>query len=149
MSAAMEWMGDAAGRVKDRRAANKMEHLDRENQRMRTELDALRWEVDRQRSDRDDLMHALKRSRRPSRIGRLFRIIVVGGGAYLMGAKAGKARYQQVMSWIRKTSERGTERVQELSADVASAATDAADKVSETAERADRKVGRSTGTTQA
>jgi len=146
MSAAMEWMGDAAGRVKDRRSANKMEHLDRDNQRMRAELDALRWEFDRQRSDRDDLMHALKKSRRPSRMGRLLRIAVVGGGAYLMGAKAGRARYQQVVSWIRRTTERGSERIQEMSNEAAAAANEAAGAVSDAAERVDQKVGRSTGT---
>jgi hypothetical protein len=108
---------DLTDRVRERRTTTKIQDLDRENHELRTEMRSLRAELDRQRSDRDELMDALK-ARRVTRVtkkrGGLVRTVVVGGGAYLLGAKAGRERYEQAMEWFHKMRNRGEDAMEDV-----------------------------------
>lgn len=94
-------MAELAERVRTRREVSKMEDLDRDNDRLRLELRSVRSELDRDRDERDDLLDALKSSRvqkvvKKKRRG-LLSMLVVGAGAYILGAKAGRERYEAIL----------------------------------------------------
>jgi hypothetical protein len=105
--------------VRARRDAMKRDALDRDNERLRIEVRALREEVERDRDEREDLLGALKASRVTKVVKRRrgwVRTLVVGAGAYVLGTKAGRARYDEIVHAIRSLRDRGKERL-ERSAD--------------------------------
>jgi hypothetical protein len=68
--------------------------------RLDEQVDALRAELEREREARKDQADRLKKIEgltNPRR-GSMFRWMVIGGGAYLLGAKAGRTRYEQIMA---------------------------------------------------
>ena len=106
-------------RMQTRRLESKRDSLDRDNERLRTQLDrdnerlraqlrSTRQELEQERTVRDELLDALKRGTggttmkadtvkvKTKRRGGLLRLLVVGGGAYVLGTKAGRERYDQL-----------------------------------------------------
>ena len=53
---------DVTDRMQTRRLESKRDSLDRDNERLRTELRSTRHELERERTARDELLDALKRS---------------------------------------------------------------------------------------
>ena len=103
---------DVAERFRDRRAAARLENTEHENDVLRTEVRALRADASRQRAEREELMDVLKeggavtngRSR-----GGLLRLVIIGGAAYVLGAKAGRERYEQIANWVGRMKTRAEE----------------------------------------
>lgn len=101
-------VSDVADRVQTRRLESKRETLDRDNERLRTELRTARDELERERSARDELLDAMKKRngtvkadkiKVKKKKGGFLRLLLVGGGAYVLGTKAGRERYEQMRSW--------------------------------------------------
>ena len=49
----------------------------------------------------EDTLKALSKTRRPGRM----KWLVLAGGAYVLGAKAGRARYEQIRGWARSVTQ--------------------------------------------
>jgi hypothetical protein len=100
---------DVADRVQTRRLESKRDTLDRDNERLRTELRSIKHELDRERSARDELLDALKKGEgsvkadkvkvKTKKRGGFLRLLVIGGGAYVLGTRAGHERYEQIKGW--------------------------------------------------
>jgi len=94
------------------RSAKRLEHLDGENDRLRTQLRMTRSQLDRERDRQQDVLDALKRAfERKTEIvakprGDVLRLVVVGGAAYLFGSKAGRKRYEKVRAWTSSVRDR-------------------------------------------
>jgi hypothetical protein len=110
---ARQKMGDMTDRMRERRMEGRLDDLDRENVRLRTEVSQLRSDLDHERSLLSDAMGGL--SRKPTvvkkkRRGGLLRTALVGGGAYLLGTRAGRERYDQIMGWVDRKRQAMTNR---------------------------------------
>jgi hypothetical protein len=88
--------------------------LDRKNDRLGDELKATRRELELERTARNELLDTLKamprsietKPAKPRRRGRFLRLIVIAGGAYVLGAKAGRERYEQIRDWTASMRDR-------------------------------------------
>lgn len=100
----------ARGRVRGRWYEMRSRDLGRRTEALKSEVKELRAELERERDERRDLMSALRaRQGRPSplrRGARLFRIIAVAGGAYVLGTRAGHERYEQIRERAKHLGER-------------------------------------------
>ena len=99
-------MREAKSLVKERWLDRRLEKLSRQNDELRGEVDELRHDLDEERDRSKETLVALSKSRR--RPGR-FKWIVLAGGAYVLGAKAGRARYEQIREWARSVTQRDSE----------------------------------------
>ena len=99
----------AISRVRQARLENAQEH----NDHLRAKNDLLEDELKRTRSERERLADALGRVRSDAakpRSGRVRRAVALGvavAGAYVMGAKAGRERFEQIKDWWQRTSSKG------------------------------------------
>ncbi len=99
--------------VKDRVTDARMDDLSRENDELKLENDLLREELKGDRKTRDRMMGLLDRldvEARPKRRIGLIRVLVIGGAAYVLGAKAGRERYDQLRTWWDKTRQKAMTR---------------------------------------
>jgi hypothetical protein len=113
----MERMQLAGTRMRGQRAEMRATRSDRRNRRLRADVEALRSELDRERDDREHLLDAIKEGPMHSSKSGALKLVIVGGVAYLLGAKAGRARYEQIVSWARRMKDRGERRVQQIRED--------------------------------
>ncbi len=90
-------MREAGSMLKERLLDRRVEKLARENDKLRDELDELKHDLDTEQERTKDTLSALSKARRPGRM----KWLVLAGGAYVLGAKAGRARYEQMMEWVR------------------------------------------------
>jgi hypothetical protein len=107
-------LSDAADTLRERRLRMKAESLDDQNREMKTEVRALRDELDRERDARAQMLDAIQRIRpekvKVKRRGGMLRLIVIGGTAYILGAKAGRERYEEIHRWWSDMRERMSQR---------------------------------------
>jgi hypothetical protein len=96
-------MREAKSMVKERWLDRRLEKLSQQNDELRDEVDTLRHDLDEEKDRSKETLVALSKSRR--RPGRL-KWLVLAGGAYVMGAKAGRARYEQIRDWARSITQR-------------------------------------------
>jgi hypothetical protein len=95
-------IGSMTGRLRERRIESRLEDLDRENVRLRTEIDTLRSDLDREWQERKELLEPLrdrKRSKlvvKPRRRSGFIRLATVGVAAYVLGTRAGHERWEQI-----------------------------------------------------
>jgi hypothetical protein len=122
---AMDRLGDVADSLRERRLRMRAEGLDEENREMRTEVRTLREELDRERDARAQMLDALQRMGpsevKVARRGGFLRLLAIGGTAYVLGAKAGRERYDEIRRWWtdmreRMARTRESEAARELSA---------------------------------
>jgi len=102
---------EAASRVRGRRDEHRLEELDRENARLRTELHAATEELGHERERAQEMMDLLRRRTdgvkvKVKRRGGIVRTAIVGGTAYLLGTRAGRQRCDQSMGWVRRVGDR-------------------------------------------
>jgi hypothetical protein len=90
-------MQEAKSMVKERWLDRRIEKLSKENDNLREAVGELRHDLDEEQGRSKETMAALQKTRRPGRM----KWIVLAGGAYVLGAKAGRARYDQLKGWAR------------------------------------------------
>jgi hypothetical protein len=89
---------EAKSMVKERWLDHRVEKLSKENDDLRDAVDELRVDLDEAQGRSKETLAALSKNRR--RPGRM-KWLVLAGGAYVLGAKAGRARYEQIAGWAR------------------------------------------------
>jgi hypothetical protein len=119
--------------MKDR-LEHKLDDAMRDRVRLEEANDRLQAELERDAKERDHMWAALEKGMRPqsSKLRRLMVLGVGAGAAYVVGAKAGRERYDQIMAWLDRTRGRATE----LQTDAQRAVSQQAEKV--TGQIADR-----------
>ena len=118
--------------MKDRVQDARIDNLSRENDELKVKNEVLREEIDGDRKTRDRMMSLLDRldvEARPKRRIGLFRVLVIGGAAYVLGAKAGRERYDQIRAWWQKARNRTTEATQSWSNTASQSMSDLEQKV--------------------
>lgn len=94
----MSKMGE---QLHQRRLEGKLEDAEQEKQRLEVEARMLRDERQEDRSDFSKLLSALEDSHSPASprrhlVRRVMTLTIAAGGAYVLGAKAGRERYEQI-----------------------------------------------------
>lgn len=137
--------------AKHRMAEKHTESLERENDRLKVENSALRGQSDLERDRMERILDSLDDATtgpKKHRLRRLMTLSVAAGGAYVMGAKAGRERYDQLRTWWAERRTNGVDRMNEWGDDVTAkaggavqeASQRAAGKVVETGDAIARKV---------
>lgn len=105
-----ERMSNMRDQLHQRRLEGKRDDAEQENQRLKIESRMLRDELEEDRSELSKLLSALEDGRlsaSPSRhrLRRLMSLTLAAGGAYLLGARAGRERYEEIRArcndWMR------------------------------------------------
>ncbi len=94
-------MREAKSMVKERLLDRRVEKLAKENDELREAVNELRQDLDEEHGRSKETLAALSKSKRPGRI----KWLVLAGGAYVLGAKAGRARYEQIKGWTRSVTQ--------------------------------------------
>jgi hypothetical protein len=94
--------------IRDERAAMRERSMDWRQRRLQHKLDALHDELDREREARRALTDAMSGKSRGTRGRGIVRVLLIGGGAYILGTRAGRERYDQMTGWIRDFRDRAT-----------------------------------------
>jgi hypothetical protein len=89
--------------VKERWLDRRVDKLSKENDKLREAVGELRLDLDEAQGRSKETLAALSKTRRPGRI----KWLVLAGGAYVLGAKAGRARYEQLKDWARSIAPQG------------------------------------------
>ena len=93
---------DATSMVKERWLDRRVDKLTQENDKLREAVDELRHDLDSEHARSKEALSALSKSRqRPGRM----KWLVLAGGAYVLGTKAGRARYEQMKDWVRSIAQ--------------------------------------------
>lgn len=102
-------------RLRDQQARMRAGRLDRRNDRLRRHVDVLQTELDREREGREELLDLMRKEGSMSKgRGGAMKLLIVGGVAYVLGAKAGRQRYDQIVGWARSMKAKGEEKVDQL-----------------------------------
>ena len=142
--------------ARQRLAERHAESLERENERLKMENSTLREQTDRDRDRMERILDSFEDVTAPPkkhRIRRLMTLSSAAGGAYVMGAKAGRERYEQIRTWWNERRNQGVDRMNEWGQDATARAGDtiqdvagrAATTVEQTGSRASKAV-RESGT---
>jgi cell division septum initiation protein DivIVA len=92
---------EAKSMVKERWLDHRVEKLMKENDELREAVNELRQDLDEEHGRSKETLQALSKSKRPGRM----KWLVLAGGAYVLGAKAGRARYEQIKGWTRSVTQ--------------------------------------------
>jgi light-regulated signal transduction histidine kinase (bacteriophytochrome) len=114
-------MQTMTGRVKERWDAARISSLDRQNMRLRDEVSHLKTRLDDERSETEDLKDALRSSPKVVKVkkrGGFLRVVVIGGAAYVLGTRAGRERYDQLVEWARSMRSKMERKTDEVASDV-------------------------------
>ena len=109
------------GRVKERWGAARINSLDRQNMRLRDEVSQLKTRLEDERSETEDLKDALRSSPKVVKVkkrGGFLRVVVIGGAAYVLGTRAGRERYDQLVDWARSMRSKMERKADEVASDV-------------------------------
>jgi hypothetical protein len=101
-------LGDRTGRVRERLLSARLGNLDRQNERLRNEVSALHSQLDHEREEHEEIRDALRSKPKEVKVRKsgFLRVALIGGGAYLIGARAGRERYDEVVRWARSLPDR-------------------------------------------
>ena len=143
--------------AKNRWVEDRNDRIERDNDRLRVENQALKGEMDRDRERLSTLLDALESTpptngMKSHRLRRVFTLTAAAAGAYVMGAKAGRQRYEQIrqrwshmldrpMSQVRETGQEWADRAGTTVEDVGSRASDAIQTASQKAAGAVQQTG--------
>jgi len=108
MASMAERVSELGDRARERKMESRLDKLDRENDRLRQEVRLLKDDLHEERGSLQQALDALKRdehvtvqTKAPKRRSRIMRTIVIGGGAYVLGTRAGRERYDQIVEKTR------------------------------------------------
>jgi hypothetical protein len=96
----------------DQRSAHRIERLEEENERLETENAALRHEFKESRSLQERMLQALESPpviKVKKRGRRLFRTLVIAGGACLVGMRLGREGYDRLVDSVKDRLSRSAE----------------------------------------
>jgi hypothetical protein len=101
-------MSKTTARMSARKSDMRARLLDRQRRRLDRQVDGLKAELDHEREERRKLAGLMEEMEDHSmREGHgTMRLLVVGGIAYVLGAKAGRGRYDQIMTKGREIRDR-------------------------------------------
>jgi hypothetical protein len=105
-------MRGLAGRMRAHREAKRAERLHEENDRLRTQLQVTRSELDHERDLEHEMLDVLtKAAEHTTKVtakskGGLLQMASVAAVAYVFGTKAGHERYEQMRSWLSEMRDR-------------------------------------------
>jgi hypothetical protein len=101
-------LGDRTGRMRERLLSARLGNLDRQNERLRNEVSVLHSQLDHEREEHEELRDALRSKPKEVKVRKsgFVRVVLIGGGAYLLGAHAGRERYDEVLGWARSMRDR-------------------------------------------
>src|SRR5262245_44784068 len=109
------------GRVKERWGAARINSLDRQNMRLRDEISQLKTRLEDERSETEDLKDAPRSSPKVVKVKKrsgFLRVVVIGGAAYVLGTRAGRERYDQLVDWSRSMRSKMERKADEVPSDV-------------------------------
>jgi vacuolar-type H+-ATPase subunit I/STV1 len=86
------------GGLKERMLDKRIEKLSQENAALKEQAKALSSEMEAERANQSEILKALK-GRGQRRGTRVLRLGLATGVAYILGAKAGRRRYEQISGW--------------------------------------------------
>ena len=90
--------------IRDERAALRERSMDWRQRRLQHKMEALHGELEREREARRALADAMGSiGGRTKRSRGFLRLVLIGGGAYILGTRAGRERYDQMVGWFRGT----------------------------------------------
>jgi hypothetical protein len=105
MNGITDRMESLGGRARERMTRTKMDRLDRDNDRLRSQIAVLREDLHAERDELKEALEALnKRSTAPvkrRRKPRILRTAAIAAGAYVLGTRAGRERYEQLVERVR------------------------------------------------
>lgn len=107
----MSTMQKVADRTRQRVLASRLDGMDRENEKLRAEVKLVRQQLEHERNEQDELRDTLRESLRakPVKVRRrpgAIRLLLVGGGAYIFGTRAGREQYDRIAAWARAQRDR-------------------------------------------
>lgn len=109
-------MGHVKDQLRQHRLEDRLEHAQRENVGLRAESEALKEE----HGDISKRLSAIERTvasrPRRHRLRRLATLLTAGAGAYVLGAKAGRQRYDEIRSSIDRLTRKGRSTAQDIRA---------------------------------
>ncbi|HEX6844362.1 MAG TPA: hypothetical protein VF235_04520 [Actinomycetota bacterium] len=100
-------LSGAADRLRLAQAERRAGSLERRGQRLDERLRTVKAELDHEREARRELAGLLQDKEGEMRKGHpVLRMLIVGGVAYVLGAKAGRSRYEEIMAKGRELRDR-------------------------------------------
>ena len=141
-------MQTMTGRVKERWDAARINSLDRQNVRLRDEVSHLKTRLEDERTETEDLKDALRSSPKVVKVkkrGGFLRVVVIGGAAYVLGTRAGRERYDQLVEWARSMRSKMEHKADEVASDVEDTASQMSAGTGQTMTSARSTTPRSTG----
>lgn len=97
----------AADRARLAQAKRRADRFERRDHRMHEQVSAMRAELDHEREGRRELAALLRQRENEMAKGHpILRTLMVGGVAYVLGAKAGRGRYEEILAKARGLRER-------------------------------------------
>jgi hypothetical protein len=140
----MERANDKRRTYQRDRLEHKLDDTLRDNTRLEQANELLKAELEREDRERDHIWRTVDKSigRNRRRGSRLRSIMVFGAGvgaAYVVGAKAGRGRYDEIVAWWDRMRGRATEMQDDMQRTVAAKASDVTDEVAGSIERSAAK----------
>jgi hypothetical protein len=111
-------MADAINSMADRwrgeRRDMERRMSDGRRRRLREKLDSTHEELEREREARRALAEVLEKIDHRRRSRGFLRLVIIGGGAYLLGSRAGRERYDQVMAKVGEARQSLMQRIEDM-----------------------------------
>ena len=138
--------------INRKRLENKLEDARQVNARLDAENRVLHDESGRERGEIERLLAALEglssngtavtTEPKPKRhrLRRTMTLAVAAGGAYLMGAKAGRERFEQIRDWWQRTSSKGMRTKDDMVEEARDRVADVSDRAIEIKQAAEKKL---------
>jgi hypothetical protein len=136
----MERANDRRWMYQRDRLEHKLDDTLRDNTRLEQANELLKAELERDDRERDHIWSTVDKTvgRNRRRGSRLRSVMVFGAGvgaAYVVGAKAGRGRYDEIVAWWDRMRGRATEMQDDMQRTVAAKASDVTDEVAGSIER--------------
>jgi hypothetical protein len=119
--------------IRDEGVALRERSMDWRHRRLQNKVESLHNELEREREARRALADAMGTTSRGKRRHGFLRLLVIGGGAYILGTRSGRARYDQMTGWVRTVRDRATTTVRGVQTEATQTASQVRDVAVDTA----------------